>query len=189
MNVSSAKCPNRAMEGITIGFLIDTYALPAILLVIKFHSGAIGSLNELIRCIPREAPEITTCVLFKESNIPHFEFLGLFGVVPYPFCSILPNTKEVVESNHREVAHGPVKFGGIFAHAQLYEVFGNIHLDRSCFVIGGSSFQNPSIICWRHGRSLSDPAIFVGFEFVAKAIAWPMAVIALDTLEAWTCFP
>ena len=36
--------------------------------------------------------------------------------------------------------------------------------------MGGLAFHKPSSICYKRGNSFSEPTIFVGLEFVAKAI-------------------
>ena len=57
--------------------------------------------------------------------------------------------------------------------------------------VGGSSCFQPSNICESRGKSLSDPAIFVGLCPRAKAIVLPTAVIALLTAGAviWRPLP
>ena len=137
-------------------------------------------------CIPGEAPKIALLILFEERDVPQLEFLSLLGIVADYFSRILSNPQEIVmvkspmaRSSSRASTSCPnfTKYSGTSAST------GN------CFVVAGSALRNPSSICCRRGKSLSDPLIFVGLVFVANAIVCPMAVIALDTLPAWICFP
>jgi len=59
----------------------------------------------------------------------------------------------------------------------------------SIFLVGGSSLLYPSIMICKAGRNFSDPMIFVGLFPTAMDIVCPTAVIALVTVEAWTCRP
>ncbi len=71
--------------------MIDTYTFPPILLVVQFHGGAIGHCDE-IRCgIPWEATKVSLLVLGKESDVSHFEFLSLLGIVASPFSGVFTN--------------------------------------------------------------------------------------------------
>ena len=59
----------------------------------------------------------------------------------------------------------------------------------SFLFVGGSVLLYPSRTTCIAGRNLSDPITFVGLTFRASTIVWPMAVIACDTVEPWTCRP
>ena len=72
--------------------------------------------------------------------------------------------------------------------SKLEEEFWNVRLHGE--LLGGRGISlSEATERLRSGRSLSDPTIFVGLVFVASAIAWPTAVIVLETLPAWICFP
>jgi hypothetical protein len=48
MHLSPAKSAYRAENCVTIGFLVHTYTLPSIFLVVQFHSSALSITNEII---------------------------------------------------------------------------------------------------------------------------------------------
>ena len=77
MEVSSAQCPDGAVNRITICFLIDTDSLPPIPLVVQFHGGTICHRDQVPRDIPREAAEVLELVLGEEGDIPHLKNLCL----------------------------------------------------------------------------------------------------------------
>ncbi len=88
VEVMLAQCPYWAMGWVTIRLLVDAYSFPPILLVVQFHGGVVCRFYFLRRGIPRQTTKITLFVLGKESDVPKFEFLSLFCVIPRPFCSV-----------------------------------------------------------------------------------------------------
>jgi len=67
-------------------------------------------------------------VLSKESDVSHFEFLSLFGIVAIPLSGVFTNAKQVVERNHGEVAQSAIKLAGLWRQPKLDKEFRNVRL-------------------------------------------------------------
>ncbi len=132
-----AQCSYRAMGWVTVSFLVDAYSFPPILLVVQFHGGAICRFYFLQKGTPRQTTKITLFVLGKESDVPKFEFLSLFCVIPCPFCSVFAYAKQIVKCIHSSINDRPIKFAGLRSKTKIDKEFRNISFHRRLFCCWG----------------------------------------------------
>jgi hypothetical protein len=124
------------MPPLAVGFVVDTYSFPPILLIIQLQSGAVSHQNEICSSVAWEAAELATSVLFEEGHILIFELHCLLGFIPGTLDSLFSYPKEIIECYHCEVRHCPLYFCRPRLVRCCGEKFGNVQLYRQLLPSG-----------------------------------------------------